>query len=216
MTLKQYLVFISTGIILLNFSELQAADVWNNKVKLEKNINLSESKRTIEVTVSNEEEYDFKLDKWSAYKYGLELGTDLTEHFGVSAEYKYIDKKKDEDEEEIEGNLSFEYKLPLNIEVKDENKLVTNIRKGNQVYENEFEACREIARFSGDRKISLLLGDVIVYDFQVDKWTENQVKVGLKIVFSKSWKLELKYCYIDVLDNPKNSNKIETELTFGF
>lgn len=218
MRIKAYIIIISAGIMVFlpNFSLVLALDEWKNKFEIEKTINLPEGKRAIEVVASHEEVYDFDSDKWSCYKYALELGTSLTEHFGFAVEYKYIDKKDKKDGEEIEGNLSFCCELPLKIELKDENKLVTDIRGGNYTYENEIELCREIAKFAEGRAMSLLLGDVLIYDFQEDKWTENEVNGGIEVVCSRSWKLEIKYCYIDKLDSPDDSEKMETKLTFSF
>jgi hypothetical protein len=149
MRIKIYLIIIFAVITIFsfNFSESLALDEWSNKFQIKRNVNLSESRQEIEVVVSHEEVYDFNRDTWSAYKYTLELGTNLTEHIGFAVEYKYIDKKNKKDGEGIEGNLSFCYNLPLEIELKDENKLVTDIRKGNYAYENEIELCREIAKF---------------------------------------------------------------------
>ena len=218
MKIKTYPIVISLGIMvfLFNISESLAVDEWSNKIEMKTSVNLPESEQKVEVVVSQEEIYDFNTDDWAASKYALELGTDLTRSIGFAVEYKYTDNKNNIDGEDIEGNLSFCYDFPLKIELKDENKLTTDIRKGDYAYENEIELSKEIAKFSEDRVLTLLVGDVVVYDFQEDKWTENEVNLGIEMVFSRFWKLEIKYCYIDILDNPDDSQKIKTKLTFNF
>lgn len=214
--MKRYLCGISLWIMVLFFTcgPVLALDEFSHKTKFNQGFKIGQ--KEMECQLSHKAKYDFDKDDWKANEYALEFGLDLIEHLKCAVEYKYIHKKDADDGEEIEAKLELYFTIPYQIELKDENKLITEIREGNHLYENELEICKEVVKFGGDKSLSLLVGDKVVYDFQDDKWTENEVNGGVELALFKGCKCQVKYCYVDVIDSSDDSDKVETEISFSF
>ena len=213
------IVFLIVGfsVFLVSVTQVFALNEWSNKVKFKKTLELEELNRELEVGVSQEQVYDLKKDEWSAYKYAFAVGIDLIEQLAFSAEYTYSDNKGKKDEEELGVAVSYSYDLPWDIAMGYENKCVNKIRTGDQFYESKIGFSRQMFMLPGEKPVSLILGDKIAYDFQEDKWSENEASAGIEVGISSSCKLEITYSYIDALiEGSKNSSKVATQLTYSF
>ena len=161
--------------------------------------------------------YSFNERDVTCNEYGVGGTVDLFKHCAAGLEYTFIDNLDDGDEHELEGKFEVFFDTFFDIEVKNENKFITEFSENDYFYENESKLRRPIFKLNDGKSILYALAeDTLVYDFQDGDLTENEVCAGVLFKLFDGMELQAKYCYVDVLDSSEYETKLETEACLSF